>query len=413
MIIYLVGGAVRDELLGLAVTERDWLVVGATAQEMLDLGYQQVGKDFPVFLHPSSKEEYALARKERKSGKGYGGFDCISDPSISLEDDLLRRDLTINAIAKTADGKLIDPFNGISDINKKLLRHVSQAFSEDPLRVLRTARFAARFHALGFTIEPETFALMTKIASGDELAFLSPERVWQESRKALACEHADVYFQSLFDCKALTWLMPELENKLAQKLPAYESDTHELDNKQLSPLQALRQAAKLSTDIGVRFAALTHTLDSNPNSDLTQNNAEKPLLKALCQRLKLPKQVSDLALMLSQFYQPCWRVFELDALQVAGFLQQLDAYRRPERLRLFVLAALACNKNFAASTTAANKPADYFPQGQYLLDCYQQAHQVSAKHLNTEGMDGKAIGQFVEQARIKAIQRLNKQDYHD
>ncbi len=211
MNIYLVGGAVRDSLLNLPVTEQDWVVVGATPEQLLKLGYQQVGKDFPVFLHPVSHEEYALARTERKSGQGYTGFTCYAAPDVTLEDDLLRRDLTVNAIARSADGEFIDPYHGKQDLENRVLRHVSDAFGEDPLRVLRVARFAARFAYLGFTIAPETMSLMSNMAQSGELSALTPERVWKETEKALKTQSPHVYFQVLRDCGALAVLFPEIE----------------------------------------------------------------------------------------------------------------------------------------------------------------------------------------------------------
>jgi len=246
---YLVGGAVRDSLLNIAIKDKDWVVVGSTPAELINLGYSQVGADFPVFLHPKTKEEYALARTERKSGSGYQGFNCDFNPDITLEEDLLRRDLTVNAMAQNDDGSIVDPYNGQRDIKEKKLRHVSDAFSEDPLRVLRVARFAARFAHLGFTIADETIELMRDIANSGELALLTPERVWQETERALGESQPWVYFQALRDCNALAIIFPELDNLFG--IPQPEKHHPEIDCG-IHTLMVLEQASKLSSDINVR-----------------------------------------------------------------------------------------------------------------------------------------------------------------
>ncbi|MGL5697276.1 MAG: multifunctional CCA addition/repair protein, partial [Plesiomonas shigelloides] len=252
---YLVGGAVRDQLLGLNVTERDWVVVGATPEQLLAQGYQQVGRDFPVFLHPRTHEEYALARTERKQGQGYTGFVCHAAPDVTLEQDLLRRDLTINAIAQAEDGSLTDPYGGQQDLRDRWLRHVSPAFSEDPLRVLRVARFAARFAHLGFRVAPETLALMQQISTSGELTHLTAERVWKETEKALNSAAPDVYFAVLRACGALTVLFPELDNLFG--VPAPEKWHPEIDSG-IHTLMALQQAAQRAYGPEVRFAVLCH-----------------------------------------------------------------------------------------------------------------------------------------------------------
>lgn len=257
MQIYLVGGAVRDGLLDIPVFDRDWVVVGATPAELLAMGYQQVGKDFPVFLNPETHEEYALARTERKSGQGYTGFTCYAAPDVTLEEDLLRRDLTINAIARSAEGELIDPYQGVADLQARVLRHVSDAFGEDPLRVLRVARFAARFAHLGFSIAGETLALMRRMAHSGELAALTAERVWKETEKALQSQSPQVYFQVLRDCGALAVLFPEIDALFGVPAPAKwhpEIDTG------VHTLMTLAIAARLSPEVEVRFSALCHDL---------------------------------------------------------------------------------------------------------------------------------------------------------
>lgn len=254
---YLVGGAVRDGLLGLPIKDRDWVVVGATPQQMLDAGYQQVGRDFPVFLHPDSHEEYALARTERKSGSGYTGFTCYAAPDVTLEQDLLRRDLTVNAMAQDADGSLIDPYGGRHDLQQRILRHVSPAFGEDPLRVLRVARFAARYAHLSFRIADETLALMREMTDAGELAHLTPERVWKETESALGTRNPQVFFQTLRDCGALKVLFPEIDVLFGVPAPAKwhpEIDTG------VHTLMTLTMAAMLSPELDVRFATLCHDL---------------------------------------------------------------------------------------------------------------------------------------------------------
>ncbi|ACY57472.1 tRNA nucleotidyltransferase [Yersinia pestis D106004] len=305
MNIYLVGGAVRDSLLNLPVTEQDWVVVGATPEQLLKLGYQQVGKDFPVFLHPVSHEEYALARTERKSGQGYTGFTCYAAPDVTLEDDLLRRDLTVNAIARSADGEFIDPYHGKQDLENRVLRHVSDAFGEDPLRVLRVARFAARFAYLGFTIAPETMSLMSNMAQSGELSALTPERVWKETEKALKTQSPHVYFQVLRDCGALAVLFPEIERLFG--VPAPEKWHPEIDTG-IHTLMTLAIAAQLSPEVDIRFAALCHDLGKGltPKEHWPHHHGHGPagvkLVEQLCQRLRIPNPVRDLAKLVAEYH---------------------------------------------------------------------------------------------------------------
>ena len=298
MKIYLVGGAVRDQLLNLPVKDRDWVVVGATPETLLQQGYQQVGKDFPVFLHPDTHEEYALARTERKSGSGYTGFTCYAAPDVTLEDDLQRRDLTINAIAYSAKGEYIDPYHGIDDIHAKLLRHVSDAFSEDPLRVLRVARFAARFAPLGFTIAPETMSLMQEMTNSGELNALTAERVWKETEKALHSQAPQVYFEILHQCGALKILFPEINALFG--VPAPKKWHPEIDTG-IHTMMVLAMASRLTDDIAVRFSALCHDLGKGvtPVENWPHHHghgpAGVPLVEALCQRYRIPNQIRDLA----------------------------------------------------------------------------------------------------------------------
>lgn len=309
MKVYLVGGAVRDKLLGLPISDRDYVVVGTTPEAMLAKGFQQVGKDFPVFLHPKTHEEYALARTERKIGSGYTGFSCYSAPDVTIEDDLLRRDLTINAIAQSDTGELIDPHHGVRDLKNRVLRHVSDAFLEDPLRVLRVARFAARYYAQGFRIAPETMFLMQSMSETGELSHLTPERVWTETHKALMSNSPQIYFEVLRECGALAILFPEIDNLFG--VPAPEKWHPEVDTG-IHILMVMRVVATLSKDIDVRFAALCHDLGKGLTpkavwpSHPQHGEAGIPLIIDLCERYKIPShQRSRLLSCKISRYDPC------------------------------------------------------------------------------------------------------------
>ncbi|MGL4748678.1 MAG: multifunctional CCA addition/repair protein, partial [Shewanella sp.] len=327
MKIYLVGGAVRDSLLNLPIKDKDYMVVGATPEQMQQLGYRQVGKDFPVFLHPKTQQEYALARTERKVGLGYGGFSCYASPDVTLEQDLLRRDLTINAIAKDEEGNLYDPYQGIADIKARQLRHVSAAFAEDPLRVLRVARFAARFHDLGFEIANETLALMQHMSKTEELTALTPERVWQEVDKSLGGPNPEVFFQVLRQCGALKILFPEIDALFG--VPQPEKWHPEIDTG-LHTLMVLAQAALLTQEKVVRFAALVHDLGKavSPKEDLPKHHGHGqkglPLIKALCERLRVPNEYRDLALLVSDQHQNVHQAFELRAETIIKIFDKAD-----------------------------------------------------------------------------------------
>ena len=313
MKIYLVGGAVRDQLLGLPVKERDWVVVGATPQEMRNLGFKKVGRDFPVFLHPKTHEEYALARSERKTGKGYTDFICNADPSVTLEDDLKRRDLTINAIAEDTDGRIIDPYNGCSDLKQHILRHVSPAFAEDPVRILRVARFAARFS--DFKVHPETNKLMQEMLAQGEVDALVSERVWQELSRALGEESPERFFTVLENCQVLQKLFPEI----ALHFTAIK--------------KTLICVVKLSSDVVVRFAAITFNLD-------------KEEIKDFCKRYKLPSAYKELSLLVNKLKGSLAELSKTgDGL--VTMLEQTDAYRRPERFQQFLLVCKAASAELA------------------------------------------------------------------
>lgn len=403
MEIYLVGGAVRDELLGYPFVEKDWVVVGARPDDLLSQGYQQVGKDFPVFLHPRTKEEYALARTERKQGHGYKGFALDYDPTVTLEEDLARRDLTINAIARSTTGELIDPYGGQADIKAKVLRHVSDAFVEDPLRVIRTARFASRYAHLGFTVAPETMALMAEIVSSGELAHLSIERVWVEMEKALGQHKPDVFFTVLRECGALAALLPELDAlfgvpQTAEHHPEIDTGVH--------TMMVLQQAAALSPLTTVRFAALVHDLGkgTTPESEWPRHIAHEvrglKLVKAVCQRLAVPNQHRDLALMVCEYHTHCHRALELRAKTLMKLFTATDALRRPERFEEFLLA---CEADSRGRLGLENR--DY-PQTDYLRHALAVIQGVSAGQFAEQGLRGKEVGEALHAERVRQLGSL-------
>jgi tRNA nucleotidyltransferase (CCA-adding enzyme) len=397
---YLVGGAVRDTLLQLPVTERDYVVVGATVQQMLEAGYMPVGKDFPVFLHPQTKEEHALARTERKSGSGYTGFECIADPTITLEQDLLRRDLTVNAIAQDDNGTLIDPYGGVRDLENRLLRHVSAAFVEDPLRVLRVARFAARFHGLDFRVADETRALMRTMANSGELTTLVPERIWKEMSRALGEPHPQVFITVLRDCGALKIILPEVDALFGVPQPPQhhpEIDTGE------HCLQCLQQAVLLGADSETRFAVLVHDLGKalTPEAQwpkhIGHETASLPLIKKLCARLRVPKTFEQLALITAQYHTHCHRALELRPATIIKLFDGVDVWRRPQRFEQFLLA---CECDARGRGHFADR--DY-PQRAYLQQCLQAARAVEIKPLVESGLTGEALGHAITKARIDAV----------
>lgn len=394
---YLVGGAVRDKLLGLAVHERDWVVVGETPEAMLARGFSQVGRDFPVFLHPNSHEEYALARTERKKGQGYTGFEVFANPGVTLEEDLIRRDLTINAIAEDANGNLIDPYGGVSDLQNRILRHVSDAFSEDPLRVLRLARFAARFAHLGFTIAPQTQALLSSMAASGELQALTPERVTKELEKALATRSPQVFFQVLRDCGALADILPELDNLFG--IPAPAKWHPEIDTG-IHSLMVMEAVAPLTDDLAVRFAALCHdfgkalTPEEKWPSHHGHGQSGLALIRQCCARLKVPNQWRDLALLVSDLHCTIHSIASLRPATLVKVLDKLDAWRKPERVEQL---ALACTADFKGRSGFFNRP---YPQADWLRGAYAAAKEVNVQDIIASGAKGPAIGEAVRQARI-------------
>lgn len=406
MNIYLVGGAVRDKLLDLPIGERDWVVVGATPEEMLQRGFKQVGKDFPVFLHPETKEEYALARTERKTGKGYYGFTTDTSKTVTLEEDLLRRDLTINAIAETPEGKIIDPFHGKEDIKDKLFRHVSPAFSEDPVRILRVARFAARLGPLGFKVADETRELMRNMVLSGEIDALVPERVWQELSRALGEPDPTQFFGVLKTCGALERLWPDLDKLCGIPQPAQHHP--EIDTG-IHVMMALKKAVQLTDDKMVRFAVVCHDLGKGktPENEWPSHRGHEeegvPLIKAFCDRYRVPNEYKELAIMVSRFHLHCHKANELRANTLLSVLEKMDAFRKPERLERFLLA---CEADARGRLNRESLP---YPQAQKMREAYQAAKAVDVKPLIDSGLEGIKLGERLHQERVKAISKIRNE----
>lgn len=401
---YLVGGAVRDELLGLSVRERDWVVVGATPDELRAQGFKPVGKDFPVFLHPETKEEYALARTERKTGPGYRGFETRFSPDVPLEQDLERRDLTINAIARDEQtGEIVDPFGGQRDIEARVLRHVSPAFVEDPVRVLRVARFAARFAPLGFTVAPETMALMQEIAARGELDALVPERVWQETQRALTLPASRTYFEVLREGHALKVIFPEIDALFG--VPQPEQWHPEIDSG-IHTMMVLDQACRLSADPIVRFAALTHDLGkgTTPPEEWPRHIAHEHrgvgLIEKLCDRLRIPNAYRELAVHVSKFHLNSHKALELRPNTLLELLENLDAFRRPDRFESFVVA---CEADARGRKGLEDR---HYPQSSFLRAARKAAASVALTTEEREGLSGEQIAQRIRQKRIEALSSL-------
>ncbi|MGC6324909.1 multifunctional CCA addition/repair protein [Pasteurella multocida] len=405
--IYLVGGAVRDQLLNLVVKDRDWVVVGATPDDLLSQGYQQVGKDFPVFLHPQTKEEYALARTERKAGSGYTGFICDFSPTISLEQDLSRRDLTINALAQDLDGKIYDFYGGLTDLKQRLLRHVSPAFAEDPLRVLRVARFAARYHALGFTIASETRELMQQLSQSGELSNLTAERVWLETEKALLEPHPEVYFQTLQEVGALQVLFPELAALQGVPNPAkYHPEIDTFVHTMLVLQQAVLLTENTDSDkSAVRFAAICHDLGKalTPKEILPHHYGHEKAgvmpTRRLCQRFKLPHAIQDFAELCCEYHSHIHKAFELRAETILKLFNRLDAWRKPERFKALLLVCIADTRG-----RTGFEQVDY-PQREFLWQLYQSALQVNVQDIIQQGFQQQAIRDELNRRRIIAIKQ--------
>jgi tRNA nucleotidyltransferase (CCA-adding enzyme) len=397
---YLVGGAVRDELLGLPVGERDWVVVGATQQDMERAGYRPVGRDFPVFLHPQNNEEYALARTERKTAPGYRGFAVNASPEVTLEQDLQRRDLTVNAIARAADGTLVDPWGGLRDLQARLLRHASPAFAEDPVRILRTARLAARFRELGFTVAPETMALMRTMVAAGEADALVPERVWQETRRALETARPDVFVEVLRECGALAAVFPEIDALFGVPQPPRwhpEVDTG------VHLLLCLQASARLGLDAETRFAVLLHDLGkgTTPQEFWPAHHGHEErsvtLARRLCERLRVPTAWRELAEIVARYHGLCHRAAELRPATVLKLLEGTDAFRRPERFEKFLLA---CEADLKGRTGLENAP---YPQAELLRRAHAAAAAVDPQPLVEAGLGGEQLRNELRALRSAAI----------
>lgn len=405
MQVYLVGGAVRDKLLDIPVYDKDWVVVGSSPDEMLSQGFTAVGKDFPVFLHPKTKQEYALARTERKSGAGYTGFECHFAPDVTLEEDLIRRDLTINAMAQAEDGTLIDPYGGQRDLNDRILRHVSDAFIEDPLRVLRLARFAAKLSHLGFVVAEETMALMAQIASSGELEHLTAERVWQEWHKSLSTKNPEVFLSVLRDCGTLKVVLPELDRLFG--VPQPEKWHPEIDTG-IHTLMVAKQAAQLSSSLTVRFAAQVHDLGKGvtPESEWPSHKMHChtgiKIIKKLCERVRVPNEFKELALLVCEQHSNIHRAAELKASTKLKILNKLDVWRKPERLEEVLLC---CQADHSGRLGCEDNP---YPQKTIFEAAYQAALSIEVKDIIADGFQGKAIRDELEKRRIEAISSLSK-----
>ncbi|HMB60926.1 MAG TPA: multifunctional CCA addition/repair protein [Xanthomonadales bacterium] len=398
--VYLVGGAVRDELLGLEVGERDWVVTGSTPEALLKRGYRQVGASFPVFLHPETAEEYALARTERKQGHGYHGFSVDFHPGVTLEEDLERRDLTINAMARDARGGLIDPFGGQEDLDKRLLRHVSPAFTEDPLRVLRVARFAARFSHLGFLVDAGTLQLMRDITASGELQHLAEERCWSELIGGLSAQTPSVYLDVLRECGALAVLLPEVDRLFG--VPQPEQYHPEIDTG-VHVQMTLDYAARQGYPAEVRFALLLHDLGKGltaPEEWPSHHDHEKtglPLVRDVCARLRAPTAFRDLAVIVSELHVLCHRAEELRPSRLLALLEQADLLRRPERLEPFLQA---CESDFRGRKGLEQRP---YPQTNTVKAALEAVAAVKPASMELEGLSGEQIGLKIREARIEAI----------
>ncbi len=403
MKVYLVGGAVRDRLLGRQASELDYVVVGGTAEALTAQGFKPVGRDFPVFLHPETKSEYALARRERKTGPGYRGFVTEFAPDITLAEDLLRRDLTINAIAQREDGTLVDPYGGQADIQARLLRHVSPAFSEDPVRILRVARFAARFAPLGFSVHESTLALMRQMVEAGEAAALVPERVWQETERALREAQPQVFFEVLRECGALAVIFPEVD--LLFGVPQNPQWHPEIDTG-VHVMLCLERAAQLAAPVTVRFAVLMHDLGkgTTPRAEwprhLMHESRGVPLVDALCTRLKVPNEFRELARLTSKQHLNVHRALELKPTTVLKLLEECDAFRRPAR---FGELLLACQCDAQGRTGLEESP---YPQREYLAKALTVAAAAQLTDEERAGLRGQAIAQALHQRRLAALTQL-------
>jgi tRNA nucleotidyltransferase (CCA-adding enzyme) len=400
MEIYLVGGAVRDQLLNYPVSERDWVVIGETPESMTKQGFRAVGKDFPVFLHPKSHEEYALARTERKTAPGYKGFTVHASPEVTLEQDLIRRDLTINAMAMTPQGQLIDPYNGQQDLENRVFRHISPAFAEDPVRILRISRFAARYKHLGFKLADETRELMRSMVVTGEVDHLVPERVWAELLKALKEQTPTAFFYTLKECSALEKIFPEIDRLFG--VPQPEKYHPEIDTG-LHTMLCLEQAVQLSTKPEVRFAALVHDLGKGitPKEYWPHHHGHEKsglhILEKLCTRLRVPNTFKVLALHAMEYHTHCHKAFELNASTLTNVLGFLGAFKNSSNLDVFLLV---CEADAKGRTGLENLP---YPQAVLLKQANQAAISIDTSSILTSDIKGAKIGEAIHRLRTKAV----------
>lgn len=401
MQIFKVGGAVRDQLLGRPVVDIDWVVVGATPEQMRAQGYRPVGDDFPVFLHPTSGEEYALARTERKSGHGYGGFTFHTSPDVTLEDDLLRRDLTVNAMAQADDGTILDPYGGQADLAARILRHVSPAFAEDPLRVLRVARFAARYAYLGFTVAAETLALMRSLAESGELQHLTAERIWQEFARALMEDNPEVFIEVLRDCGALKALLPEVDVLFGVPQPA---EHHPEIDTGAHILSVLQQCARFKQTLNIRWACLLHDLGKGTTKPelwprhIAHEKHGLPLIKKVNKRFKAPNECAELALLVGEYHTHAHRALELRPETLLKLLMSFDIMRRPQRFDNFVAASEMDSRGRLGLEDRL------YPQADYLRNAAEVVRTVSVKPLLEKGLRGAELGLALNAERLRTLQ---------
>ena len=401
MQIFKVGGAVRDQLLDRPVVDIDWMVVGATPEQMRAQGYRQVGDDFPVFLHPKTGEEYALARTERKSGHGYGGFTFHTSPDVTLEEDLLRRDLTVNAMAQADDGTLFDPYGGQADLAARVLRHVSPAFAEDPLRVLRVARFAARYAYLGFSVHADTLALMRSLAESGELQHLTAERIWQEFARALMEDNPEVFIQVLRDCGALKALLPEVDVLFGVPQPA---EHHPEVDTGVHILSVLQQCARFKQTLNVRWACLLHDLGKGTTKPelwprhIAHEKHGLPLIKKVNKRFKAPNECAELALLVGEYHTHAHRALELRPETLLKLLMSFDIMRRPQRFDDFVAASEMDSRGRLGLEDRL------YPQADYLRNAAEVVRTVSVKPLLEQGLQGAELGLALNAERLRTLQ---------
>ncbi|WMY97473.1 MAG: multifunctional CCA addition/repair protein [Arsenophonus sp.] len=403
MKIYLVGGAIRNKLLNLPITDRDWVVVGSNQKELINLGFQQVGKSFPVFIHPITKEEYALARKEKKNGIGYTGFSCQISSNIKIEEDLFRRDLTINAIAQSIDGKIIDPYNGINDIKKRILRHISSKFIEDPLRLLRVARFAAMLFKKKFTIAHETINLMRKIVLNKELSTIPAERIWKETEKALNSPAPEIFFITLKKCGALKILFPEIHQLF--KIPYLKKD-HQVMNFGEHSLLTLKITSSLTKKISVRFAALCHDITCYLDFKKKENNYRNKtiLIEKMCQRLRIPKKIKKITKLISFFHEKIHVIDQLNVKKLIQLLNHIDCWRKPEHIQYLCIICYADKHN-----KIINNPYIY-KKNKFLLEAYNICKTITSKKVKIKNLNGIEIFNKILKKRtnILSIWKKNK-----